>query len=99
MPFDAPEPTVHVEGPGARLAIFAVAYNVDAGLSLQAHCLDHRFGKACLECRLVIRLARLRLLQVRNHRGRAPHTPPLAPDQPASTSPHPPFPPPSAPLD
>src|SRR5271166_2010108 len=41
-------------------SVFAVAYNVDAGLGLQAHCLDHRLGEAGLECRFVIRLAHLR---------------------------------------
>ena len=49
---------MHIEGPSARLAVFAVAHDVDAGLGLQPHCLDHRVGEACLECRFVVRLTR-----------------------------------------
>src|SRR6516165_3959943 len=88
MPFDVLKPTMHVESPGARLAIFAVAHNVDAGVSLQAHCLDHRLGEARLECRFLIRLARLRFLQIRNHRGRAHHTAHMAHDEAAISSQH-----------
>src|SRR5262249_15224056 len=72
----------------ARLAVCAAAQNVDAGVSLQAHCLDHRLGEARLECRFVIRLARLRFLQIRNHRGRAHHTAHMAHDEAAISSQH-----------
>jgi hypothetical protein len=79
---------MHIEGPSARLAVFAVAHDVDAGLGLQPHCLNHRLGEARLEFPLVIRLARLRLLQIRYHRGWAHHAAHMTYDEAAISSQH-----------